>query len=112
MKILKTLFLISAMAGAVSTATATSINGSINFAGGFATDTGNLGTATQFTSFNTVHVDTGGTGDYAAATAGSTGDAGIFYSPLQFAPAGSETATPFTLWSFSIGGTVYKFTLS
>lgn len=83
----------------VSVAKATPISGNINFNGVAKTDTGNLATATKFTSISGVSVVPLETGNYA----GTTGDA-VTFTPFSFS---TSAVTP--LWSFTIGSTHYWF---
>lgn len=91
---------------------ATYISGEIAFTGG-ATMNGTITSATAFTSFfgplgpGTGVPVVGGapTGSYASVPAGTLAT----FTPFAFNP---PSATPFQLWTFSIGPTVYSFEVS
>ncbi len=91
--------LIASAALLVSVAKATPISGDINFDGIAKTNTGNLATATKFTSISGVTVVPVEDGNYT----GTTGHA-VTFTPFSFSAAG---VTP--LWTFTIGGTQYWF---
>jgi hypothetical protein len=87
---------------------ATYIYGDIAFTGG-ATLNGSLATATAFTSIfgplgpgNDVQVLFGATGDYAGVPGGTLAT----FNAFAFNPA---PVTPFTLWTFTVGPTTYRF---
>jgi hypothetical protein len=82
-----------------SVAKATPITGDINFDGIAKTNTGNLATATKFTSISGVTVVPVEDGNYT----GTTGHA-VTFTPFSFSASG---VTP--LWSFVIGSTHYWF---
>ena len=83
----------------VSTATATPISGSINFNGVAKTNTGNLATATKFTTISGVTVVPLETGNYVGTMGHS-----VTFTPFSFSAA---SVTP--LWSFTIGSIHYSF---
>lgn len=86
---------------------APSINGVVEFVGG-ATLNGPLGTATAFTSIfgpsgtGDPLVRIGATGSYSGVAAGTP----THFTLFSFNPS---AATPFTLWNFTVGATVYSF---
>ncbi len=91
-----------ALALSVGVAKAGPISGSIDF---YATtppktDTGNLSTATAFTSITGTYVQVGATGSYA----GLDGDAVTFKTPLVFSQTGSNL-----LWTIATGSGTYTF---
>ena len=82
-------------------ARATPINGSVNFDGIATTDTGNLATATQYTSISDVTVVAGGSGTYAVVPTSTPAT----FTPFSFSAAGVNP-----LWTFNWGGNTYSFT--
>jgi hypothetical protein len=76
-----------------------SITGDINFDGIAKTDTGNLATATAFTSISGVSVVPVEDGTYA----GTTG------APATFTPFSFSAAAVTPLWTFTWGGVTYTF---
>ncbi len=80
-------------------AKATPIEGTINFDGVAKVNTGNLLTATSFTSISAVSVVPVESGNYA----GTTG-APVTFTPFSFT---ASAVTP--LWAFTVGGTSYWF---
>lgn len=106
--------LVAVLAGLISAssynaAAANAINGQIEFNGGATLDTGNLATATAFTSIfgpggpSTMPQVLGGgtqTGDYATVPDGTL----VSFSTFSFS---APSVTP--LWSFTVGGTAYSF---
>jgi len=78
------------------------IQGSINFDGVAKTNTGDLGTATAYTSISSVIVVPGGSGAY-DSTLVPVGTP-VTFTPFSFTAAG---VTP--LWSFTIGSVSYWF---
>lgn len=99
---IKTLTLLGALATISASVMAGSITGSIGLNGSYTVDTGNVDTATAFTSFTNVEVGTA-TGDFA----GLSGTA-VVQNTFGFNPS----TTPLTLWSFSVGATTYSFDLA
>jgi VPDSG-CTERM motif len=96
------------LSGMVAQAIETSISGTVSFSGTATTDSANLATATQFTSFQDVFVGAPSAllGDYAG-----TSGAAVTMKPFTFNPAGASTpVTP--LWTFVSGGKTYSFDLS
>jgi hypothetical protein len=91
-----------------SVAHANPINGSISFSNnsGLTTDSGNLLTATKITGITGVTVSTGSTAP-TGTYAGTDGDAVTFITPIDFS---GSAITPFSLWTFTAGGTTYSFT--
>lgn len=82
-------------------AQATPINGAVNFDGVATTDTGNLATATKYTSISDVTVVAGGNGTYAAVPSGT---------PATFTPFSFSASSVMPLWTFNWGGNTYSFT--
>jgi VPDSG-CTERM motif len=80
------------------------ITGGISMAGGFTTDTGDVDTATAFTSFTNV-VTTTGSGSYLSVPPTTS----VTMTPFSFNPF-SGPVTP--LWSFVFGGATYSFDLN
>ena len=76
------------------------IQGSINFDGVATTDTGNLGTATAFTSITQTYVFPGQTGTYTAVPT---------FTPVSFTPFSFSAAGVTPLWSFTVGSVSYWF---
>jgi hypothetical protein len=68
--------------------------GEISFNGSYTTDNPNLALATRFTSFNSVVVSTGPTGDYAGL-----GGAAVTQNPFTIAPFPAGGVVP--LWSIA-----------
>jgi hypothetical protein len=91
--------LIVSLALLASVAKATPITGDINFDGVAKTNTGNLATATKFTTITGVTVVPVEDGNYTGTTGHS-----VTFTPFSFSAAG---VTP--LWTFVIGGTHYWF---
>jgi hypothetical protein len=82
-------------------ARATPINGSINFDGTATVDTGNLATATAFTSIANAFVDPGTqTGSYSAVPNFTAAT----FNAFSFS---ASSVTP--LWTFTVGGITYSF---
>src|ERR1700683_4789755 len=93
-----TLLILSA--ALISTAKALpSISGDINFDGIATTNTGNLATATSFTSISGVSVVPVEDGTYT----GTTG------APATFTPFSFSAASVTPLWTFTWGGITYTF---
>src|SRR5258707_437926 len=90
-KILLPLMLAIAAGGFASSAFATQITGSISLEGGYTTNTGNLGTATSFTSFSGFEV-TGASGSFAGVTLLAPGS--VTVTPFSFAPAPAGGIAP------------------
>lgn len=90
-------------AGTVPAAT---ILGQVNFTGTVTLDAP-LATATAFTAFSNVEVDSG-TGDYNVPTLVPDGTA-VTITPFSFAPF---TPPVVPLWTFSVAGTEYRFNLT
>jgi len=91
-----------ALALSVAAAKAGPLNGSLNFyaTNPPTTDTGNLSTATEFTSITGTYVEGGATGSYA----GLVGDAATFSTPISFTQAGSNL-----LWTITTTTGTYTF---
>lgn len=103
-KILKVGAALGAAFALTSAASAGFISGGISLGGGYATNTGNLNTATTFTSFTAI--STGGTGNFSPVTLGTAvTQTGFTFNPL---PSGGVT----NLWTVTIGATTYAFDLS
>jgi hypothetical protein len=90
-----------ALASAVQAA---GIVGGISLAGGYTTNTGNLNTATQFTSFTAF--STGGTGTFAPVVAPTP----VTMNPFTFSPFPVGGVSP--LWTVTVGPNTYSFNLS
>jgi len=88
-------------------AQAVPITGGISLAGSYATNTGNLNTATAFTSFPAVIV-TSVSGSYTGVGTGLTSPS-VTQNPFSFNPF-SSSVTP--LWTFMSGGNTYSFDLT
>jgi len=78
-------------------AKATPISGTVNFDGVATTNTGNLNTATAFTSITGVTVVPAESGNYVGTTGAAT-----TFTPFAFS---AVAVTP--LWSFTVGGVSY-----
>jgi len=87
-------------------ANAVGITGGISLSGNYATDTGNVNTATKFTAFNNVQV-TSVAGSYATVPTGVPG--AVTQNPFSFSPFPGPGVTP--LWTFVSGGLTYSFDL-
>jgi VPDSG-CTERM motif len=79
------------------------ITGSIGLFGSYTLDTGDLGTATAFTSFPLVGASSG-TGTYTGVNS-----FGVTMAPFTFNPF-SGSVMP--LWTFTVGTTTYSFDLT
>ena len=88
-------------------AQAVPIVGGISLAGGYVTNTGNINTATAFTSFPFVIV-TGVSGSYTGVGTG-LGSPVVTMNPFSFNPF-SSSVTP--LWTFMFAGSTYSFDLT
>ena len=88
-------------------AQAVPIVGGISLAGGYVTNTGNINTATAFTSFPFVIV-TGVSGSYTGVGTG-LGSPVVTMNPFSFNPF-SAAVTP--LWTFMSAGNTYSFDLT
>ncbi len=88
-------------------AQAVPIVGGISLAGGYVTNTGNINTATAFTSFPFVIV-TGVSGSYTGVGTG-LGSPVVTMNPFSFNPF-SAAVTP--LWTFVSAGNTYSFDLT
>ena len=88
-------------------AQAVPITGGISLAGGYTTDTGNVNTATAFTSFSSVFV-TSVSGSYAGVGTGLSGPS-VTQTPFIFNPFVPPAPD---LWSFMSGGNTYSFDLT
>src|SRR4029077_19193789 len=82
------------------------ITGGISLGGGYTTNSGNLNTATPFTSFTGVFV-TSVSGSYASVPTGMSSPA-VTQTPFSFNPF-SSPVTP--LWTFMFAGNTYSFDL-
>lgn len=103
-KFLKVGALVGAAFAMTSVAHAGFISGGISLAGGYVTNTGNLNTATAFTSFSAI--TTGATGDFSPLGIGqAVTQNGFTFSPL---PAGGVNP----LWTVTKAGITYSFNLS
>lgn len=76
------------------------ISGIINFDGVATTDTGNLATATAYTSIYDTYVFPGSTGAYTTVP---------LFSPATFTPFSFSAGSVLPLWTFSVGATTYSF---
>jgi VPDSG-CTERM motif len=85
----------------------TPITGGISLAGGYTVNTGNLNTATAFTSFPFALV-TGVSGSYTGVGTGLSSPS-VTMNPFTFNPF-SGPITP--LWTFMSGGSTYSFDLT
>lgn len=84
---------------------AVQITGSISLAGGYTVNTGDLNTATAFTSFNSVYVPTSGgvSGAYATANILKGVTNSVTITPFSFSPFSSVTP----LWQTVLPGQDY-----
>jgi len=91
-----------ALALSVAVAKAGPITGSLNFYATTppTTDTGNLSTATSFTSISNTFVEGGATGTYAPLV----GDAATFSTPIVFTQTGTNL-----LWTITAASGTYTF---
>jgi hypothetical protein len=87
-----------------SSAYAAGIVGGISLAGGYTVNTGNLNTATAFTSFS--GFSTGGSGNFSPVVAGTA----VTMTPFSFNPFPGAGVTP--LWTVTVGPNTYSFNLS
>jgi len=92
------LFLAFALSGNLTKATP--ISGSINFNGEATTNTGNLGSATSFSSIVGAIVVPAETGNYSGIAIVTP----VTFTPFSFTAAG---VTP--LWTLTVGGVTYSF---
>jgi hypothetical protein len=76
------------------------ITGSINFDGVATTNTGNLGSATAFTTISNTFTFPVETGDYSSVS---------IFTPVTFTPFSFSAAGVTPLWTFTVGSTVYSF---
>lgn len=88
-------------------AKADSITGGISLGGNYATNTGNINTATSFTSFSGVFI-TSVAGSYSSVPTGGSSPT-VTQNGFTFNPF-SGPVIP--LWSFSSGGRMYSFDLT
>jgi hypothetical protein len=113
--ILKSLSVL-ALASFALTAQAIPVSGGISFAGGFTSNTGNLNTATAFSSFTNV-ISTGSTGTLAPAVSGLTtfNPAVLSFNGFTFgtSPGGAGSITPVLVWTGTgTNGVITTFTLN
>jgi hypothetical protein len=112
MKILKTLLLVTSLAGAASTSLADGISGTVSLKGDYTVDGSNFNPktvlnpngATEFVSFNNVTVS-GAYGDYSG-----TEGASVTHSGFKFDPLFNISIPP--LWKYTVGTTEYSFDLT
>lgn len=104
MKLPSTIAAAFAAIALASAAQAAGIVGGISLAGGYTTNTGNLNTATAFTSFTAI--STGGTGTFAPVVLGTA----VTMNPFTFSPFPVGGVNP--LWTVTVGPTTYSFNLS
>ncbi len=85
-----------------------SIQGGISLGGAYTTDTGDINTATKFTSFSNVFV-TSVSGSYSGVGTGGSSPV-VTQNPFQFKPI--LVPSPVSpLWTFTTGGNTYSFDL-
>jgi hypothetical protein len=113
--ILKSLSVL-ALASFALTAQAIPVSGGISFAGGFTSNTGNLNTATAFSSFTNV-ISTGSTGTLAPGVSGLTAfnPAVLAFNGFTFgtSPNGAGSVTPVLIWTGTgTNGVITTFTLN
>ena len=101
MKQLSTLLLALALTTFAGITSAVPITGSIEFDGGYTTDTGDKNTATVFTFLNPINV-TSATGTFAPLSGGT-----VSYNPLDI---NGLPASP--LWSATVSSVNYSYDLT
>jgi hypothetical protein len=98
--LIRTSLVLLLVMGMAANASALPMTGGISFSGDYAVDTGNVLTATAFTSFSNVVIESG-SGTWLSVTQNTPAT----FTAFTFSPAADVDP----LWSFTFGGVTYSF---